>query len=162
MTTEPVGTPFDAAVVDAPAHRVLDRFMAPLHRRTLPKAPAATHVLIVDDEPLVRRTTSMILHHMGGYQVAEAGDAAEAVARCREQAFDLAVVDVLMPGARGDEVVAALWQFQRRLRVLYLTGYPDALFTRRPVLCDEEAFLEKPYTAAGLLEAVALALTGHL
>jgi hypothetical protein len=47
-----------------------------------------------------------------------------------------------------------------KLKSLYFTGYSDRLFERRKVLWEHEAFLEKPVTPKGLLEAVSLLLSG--
>jgi hypothetical protein len=46
--------------------------------------------------------------------------------------------------------------------VLYFTGFTDQLFSARPALRANEAFLEKPVTATGLREAVSLALFGPM
>jgi hypothetical protein len=51
-------------------------------------------------------------------------------------------------------------QTQPNLKVLYVTGFAGQLFWERPVL-DHEAYLEKPISPAGLLEAVSMALFGH-
>ena len=46
--------------------------------------------------------------------------------------------------------------------MLYLTDHGDRLFKDRHTLGDGEAFLEKPFTVAGLLEAVSLQMFGRL
>ena len=76
--------------------------------------------------------------------------------------FDLLVTDVTMPGMRGDELARHLRQADSDLKVLYLTGFSDRLFETRPLLWEDEAFLEKPVTVQGLLEAVALLLVGRV
>jgi len=48
------------------------------------------------------------------------------------------------------------------VKVLYFTGYSDSLFEERKLLWQHEAFIEKPVTIAGLLEAVSLLLFGHV
>lgn len=48
------------------------------------------------------------------------------------------------------------------LKVLYVAGNVSALFEARPLLFDGEAFLGKPYTKTGLLEAVSLLRWGTL
>jgi hypothetical protein len=48
------------------------------------------------------------------------------------------------------------------MKVLYLTGYADQLFDEREMLWQDEAFLDKPCTANGLLESVSLLLFGRL
>jgi FixJ family two-component response regulator len=46
--------------------------------------------------------------------------------------------------------------------VLYLTGFSDELFKQKAVLRGDEAFVDKPVSIQGLLEAVSLLLFGHL
>lgn len=130
-------------------------------RRT-ERAPKDTTVLIVDDEPQVRLTTSRILRYGGGYVVFEAGNGPDALELTNERTFDLAVMDVVMPDVSGDELVGRIRKRQPDLKVLYLTGSVDTLFDNRGKLWEAEAFLEKPFTKTGLLQAVSLALTGHL
>jgi DNA-binding NarL/FixJ family response regulator len=48
------------------------------------------------------------------------------------------------------------------LKVLYLTGYSDRLFAEKTTLSNQEAFLEKPCSIVGLLQAVSLAITGSV
>jgi hypothetical protein len=47
-------------------------------------------------------------------------------------------------------------------KVLYVTGNIDRLLDARSLLSDDEAFLDKPFTANGLLEAVSLLLTRRI
>jgi hypothetical protein len=45
--------------------------------------------------------------------------------------------------------------------VLYVSGFVDSLFEKRQTLWQGEAFLEKPFTARGLVQAVSLLLSGQ-
>jgi hypothetical protein len=47
------------------------------------------------------------------------------------------------------------------IKVLYVTGFADVLFTERRTLWEDEAFVEKPVSMLALREAVSLALFGH-
>ena len=60
----------------------------------------------------------------------------------------------------GDELARRAWLRMQDLKVLYLTGYSDYLFGVRSTLWEHEAFLDKPPTATGVLEAVALSIFG--
>jgi FixJ family two-component response regulator len=64
-----------------------------------------------------------------------------------------------MPGLGGDEMVSRIRTTRPDLKVLYVTGHIDKLMDSRP-LWEGEAFLDKPFTAAGLTEAVSLLLHG--
>jgi DNA-binding NarL/FixJ family response regulator len=62
---------------------------------------------------------------------------------------------------RGDELARQLRQRDPDVKVLYFTGYSDRLFEHRKTLWEHEAFIEKPVTVNGLLEAVSLLLFGQ-
>jgi two-component system cell cycle sensor histidine kinase/response regulator CckA len=118
-------------------------------------------VLIVDDEPPILRFAERVLRK-GGYETSIATGAAEALAlQPAEPALDLLVTDLVMPDMDGDELARRLCQRLPDLKVLYLTGFSDRLFAERHTLQSNEAFVEKPVTATGLLEAVSLLLFGH-
>ena len=123
------------------------------------KPPA--RVLVVDDEEGIRRYAARVLGD-AGYAITVAADGPEALRIADEQGmFDLFVVDINMPGMRGDELARQLRQREPNVKVLFFTGFSDRLFEERHVLWEGEAFLEKPVTKNGLLEAVALLLFGH-
>jgi FixJ family two-component response regulator len=71
------------------------------------------------------------------------------------------VVDLQMPLMTGDEVAQRLRRADPDLKVLYFTGHSDRLVKETTTLSANEAFLEKPVTIQGLLEAVSLLLFGH-
>src|SRR5205085_8863258 len=93
--------------------------------------------------------------------VANQGEEAKAVLERGEQ-FDVAILDVMMPEMTGDEVARLFRLAHPDGKVLFVTGYADALFGLRPVLWTDEAFLEKPFTTEGVLEAVSLLLNGQI
>ena len=72
------------------------------------------------------------------------------------------MADLDMPELRGEEMVKRIRATRPDLRVLYVTAYIDRLMDARPVLWEGEAFLEKPFNAAGLREAVSQILYGTL
>ncbi len=73
------------------------------------------------------------------------------------------MADLDMPELGGDEMVRRIRATRPDLRVLYVTGNIDRLLDdERPELRDGEAFLDKPFSAVGLLEAVSLILYGTL
>jgi YesN/AraC family two-component response regulator len=74
--------------------------------------------------------------------------------------FDLVVTDVMMPQMTGDELARRLRLQHPTVKVLYLTGFSDRLFKEKVTLWADEAFLDKPCTVKGLLEAVSLLLFG--
>ena len=101
--------------------------------------------------------------HEAAYVTAVAGDGHEALAIAPTLgSIDLLLTDVVMPEMNGDELARRLCVQQPDLKVLYFTGFSDRLFKDKGLLWEGEAFLDKPCTAQGLLEAVSLLLTGHV
>ena len=128
---------------------------------TLTSAPDRPVVLVVDDEVSIRLLASRALQ-MAGYRVLEASDGTEALKFLDGNTpLDLLLTDINMPGLKGDEVARRFRRAQPELKVLYLSGFVDLLFAERSVLWEDEAFLEKPFSIKGLLEAVSLATSGH-
>jgi len=68
----------------------------------------------------------------------------------------------MMPGMEGHELSRRLRAANPNLRVLYLTGFSDRLFDAKQQMWDLEAYLDKPFTAESLRQAVALLVTGRL
>jgi two-component system cell cycle sensor histidine kinase/response regulator CckA len=119
-------------------------------------------MLVVDDDPSVRAFAERALRE-AGYDLVVAIDGPTALELVAHDArgFDLAVIDLMMPVMTGDVVAAALRRVHPDLKVLYFTGFGDDLFKQRGTLGAYEAYLDKPVTMKGLLEAVSLLLYGH-
>ena len=97
-----------------------------------------------------------------GWQVVTARDGADAVAvAAQTERLTLLVTDLMMPNMNGDELARRLLANERDLPVLYLTGFSDRLFADRMLLGEHEAFLDKPCSVKGLLEAVSLVSRRH-
>ena len=118
-------------------------------------------VLVVDDEAPIRQMERRILE-LHGFRVAEASNGLEALRMLDDgMALDLLIADLDMPELSGEEMVRRIHISRHDLKVLYVTGNIDRLLDKR-LLRDGEAFLDKPFTADGLVEAVSLLLTGRI
>ena len=127
-----------------------------------PSAAEPARVLIVDDEAGVRGFVDRTLRE-AGYVTATAADGPDAL-RVAETfgAFDLLLTDLRMPTMNGDVLARTIRQRTPNVKVLYLTGFSDQLFGEKHALGEGEAFLDKPASVKGLLEAVSLLLTGAI
>ena len=126
------------------------------------EAKASIRVLVVDDEDTVRTFAERVLRD-AGYETVGASDGPEALTIAQQQGpFDLLLADVVMPQMLGDELARRVRQVEPDVKVLYLTGNSDQIFKERTTLWEGEAFLDKPTSVKGLLEAVSLMLFGHL
>ena len=121
-----------------------------------------TRILIVDDEAVVVEFVERVLETVG-YQLMTATSGEQALDLCAKRGMPhLLVTDMKMPRMEGDELASRLRQQEPDLKVLYLTGFADLLFKNKEMLWDGEAYLEKPCTINGLLEAVSLLLSGQV
>jgi signal transduction histidine kinase len=112
-------------------------------------------ILLVEDEENVRKPQAEILGARG-YQVLEAGDAAQAMALCKKHKgpIHLMVTDILMNGMSGVELAERLAFERPEMKVLFATGYPAGL-AERPSLVQEDApLLKKPFTGRALVAKV--------
>jgi CheY-like chemotaxis protein len=107
-------------------------------------------ILLLDDEPLLRRATSLILSRHGG-RVTSAASADEAIALAERRIYDVAVLDVSPPGPSATELL-------RRFRAGGLAPRRVIAICGAPLRPREaEAFTEvlvKPYRFESLLRAV--------
>lgn len=122
----------------------------------------AVRVLVVDDEEPVRKFVERVLRE-AGYVTTLASDGPEALEIVKNgTAIDVLVTDLMMPKMTGDELARRLRQDEPTLKVLYLTGFSDRLFKEKSTLWQDEAFLEKPCSVKGLLQAVSLLYSGTI
>ncbi len=144
-------------LIDRPGVNVADGWKRPaLHVRK--------RLLVVDDESPIIRLVERILS-ADNYEIRTA-DSGTAAVRLLDQPgavpVDLLVTDLVMPGMSGRELAAVVRQRCPAVRVLYQTGFVDNLFTGVQELASGEAFIEKPFSAVGLLEATRLLMFGHI
>ena len=119
-------------------------------------------VLVVDDEEPIRRVARRVLES-GGFDVLDASNGFEALEQLDKGThIDLLMADLRMPQLGGGEMARRFRAANPDLKVLYVSGYTDELFEDRQVLWDGEAFLDKPFSPKGLVEAATLLLNGRL
>ncbi len=113
-------------------------------------------VLVVEDEPDVRRMAERILTK-GGYSVigTDEGEAAVRICEHEEQRVDLLLTDVIMPAMLGTELVEKVRALRPELPVLYMSGYSHEVLAPQALTGDgSSAFIEKPFSANALKGSV--------
>jgi DNA-binding response OmpR family regulator len=119
-------------------------------------------VLIVDDEEGMRKLVEKILQSAGyETETASDGDVAIAIANV-SRPFDLLVTDEMMPRMVGHQLARYMRERYLEIKVLYLTGFSDELFKSKGSLWADEAFIDKPVSPEGLLQAVSLLMFDRL
>jgi len=122
-------------------------------------AASSGHTLmVVDDDPDLRRTLSQILRQ-DGHLVLEAEDGPHAVAACREQPVHLMLLDYVMPGMNGAEVVEQVRTFDPAVQIVLQTGYASEQPARQMLAeLDIQGYHDKSEGPARLLVWVDAAL----
>src|SRR5919107_96465 len=115
-------------------------------------------VLIVDDEPNIRRMVGALLTSEG-YEVRDAADGATGLARAAESAPDVVLLDLMMPGEiDGLAALARLRERYPELPVIMMSGRAGLADAVRATKLGAFNFLEKPLAPEGVLVALASAL----
>jgi PAS domain S-box-containing protein len=112
-------------------------------------------VLVVDDEPIVRKIAATSLKRYG-YTVATAENGREGVERFRELHAELKIVilDMTMPVMGGEEALQRMRHINARVPVILSSGYNEVEAVRRFTGKGLAGFIQKPYTAAALAEKI--------
>lgn len=116
-------------------------------------------ILVVDDEPALRRTLERALGGMG-YDVVSVGDPLLVYELLDAADYDLVILDIHLPQLSGDTLAIALLRRWPRLaeRLLLMTGDPWALRSEWPEELRRCPLLVKPFTLDGLAGMVRGAL----
>ena len=116
-------------------------------------------ILVVEDEGPVRAMVREILR-LHNYTVLEARDGAEAIQVCeaRREPIHLLLTDVVMPRMNGHLLADRLARSHPRLKVLYMSGYPNDVVQPPTLTAAGRRYLQKPFTASVLTEQVREAL----
>ena len=116
-------------------------------------------VLVVDDEPDI---TALVAYHLAkaGYRVSTAANGSDALRAAREERPDVVVLDLMLPGASGYEVLQELRRMAetRQVGVILLTSRRDEADRIRGLSLGADDYLTKPFSPAELALRVAALL----
>ncbi len=130
----------------------------PLRTLSPPRAPLRqaedeslrkSHVLVVDDEELYRRSLGRILTRVG-HVVSEARDATEALACVAGQPVDLVLADIKMPGINGLELVRQVHEINPDLPCIVITGFGSPENSVEALRAGAFWYLDKPFDQGNL------------
>ena len=110
-------------------------------------------VLLVDDE---KRLLDVLRMALASYEVTTASSVEEALGRIAEEAYDVVVSDVTMPGRGGVDLFAEVEQVQPLLRdrFVFMTGGPHRQGTRDQIESSHRPCLEKPFHGEELIQVI--------
>ena len=115
-------------------------------------------ILLVDDEELVLRSMEKTLLR-AGFDVETAGNVMAGLTLFREaldtgEPFDVAILDLNMPGTDGSEILREMRGVKHRLPVVIITGYPDSEMMDRAMKQGPLGVLLKPFDDSDIINAV--------
>jgi two-component system, cell cycle sensor histidine kinase and response regulator CckA len=140
-------TPGEGAVFTLELPRATEPALPPPLRRPLPEVSHRIRVLLVDDEPLLRKALSRVLSpQCESVTLAASGEEALALVDARPNDFDLVLLDLSMPGMPGREVLSRLAERVPALPVVVLSGHVET----RASLAAAFDVLEKPVSSPQL------------
>ena len=116
-----------------------------------------TPVLVVDDEPMVRKSLALALERAGA-SVVTAADGQEALAKYREAKSSVIFADVRMPGMDGFALLRSVKRLDPSTPVVLITGFGDDEFAARAEEAGAAGVLNKPITTAELQHVLAALL----
>jgi len=126
---------------------------------SLPDIRHAPSILVIDDQPTVRRMAHRLLSEWG-FRVfeAESGEEGLEVLETARFAIQLVIVDVVMPLADGVQVTAKIRDRWPGQRTLYMSAHPAEVLMEYGLTKLDAPFLAKPFTRDELLTKVSEAL----
>lgn len=113
----------------------------------------AERVLVIEDEALVRDLVVLNLKH-AGYTVSAETTFATGAKALRDPAIELAIVDVMLPGGEGFQLVSDARDDGVRCPILMLTARSEVSARVRGLDCGADDYLTKPFDVAELLARV--------
>ncbi len=113
-------------------------------------------ILIVDDDPLIRKLVATTLEDVSGFRLMEAGDGEEAVATAAAERPEIVFLDIDMPRLNGIDACRRIRAdpASTRATIVMLTAATDGLAEDRARDAGADLFLTKPFSPLELLRLV--------
>jgi two-component system alkaline phosphatase synthesis response regulator PhoP len=125
-------------------------------RRFLPtpsSTPMSNRILVIEDEETLALGVRDALIH-AGYEVTIAHDGSSALETLRANPFDLAVLDLMLPGTNGLDVLRTLRDEQHKIRVVILTALADEADVLKGFELGADDYMAKPFSPKELVARV--------
>ena len=120
-----------------------------------PREASVLKVLVVDDFPLFRRgVRDLVVEGFHGAKIGEAGNSHEMLDLLRRKPWDVAVMDISMPGMNGLDALKQVRQEFPELPVLILSMYPEDQYAIRMFKAGADGYLNKSSAPEELVKAI--------
>ena len=116
-------------------------------------------ILVVEDHAIFVRALVRLLHERGRHDVTAVGSGEEALEHLPNDLFDLALLDVSLPGVNGIDLVSQIHQRQPRLPCLIVSGYLAPHYVNLSMAAGARGYVLKE-DISGILEAIGQVLHG--
>ncbi len=120
-----------------------------------------TSVLIVDDETFIRQILARIVSREG-YEVRQACDGRDALARLSEASYDIVISDIKMPNMDGMELLAEIKANHPDIPVILITAYAGEYSAEEALKAGADAFIAKPFKNTEIAETLRKVLQKNL
>lgn len=112
-------------------------------------------VIIADDHPLVRAGLKHVLDECADMELADEVDNGNDLITCVRQAkFDVVLLDMVMPGRSGIELIKQLKHEFPKLPIIVLSTHKEDMFALRTIKAGVSGYLCKDYAADSLVQAI--------
>lgn len=127
-------------------------------------ANSTTHrVFIVEDHPVMREGYVSLINSEPDMEVCgEAASAEEAFERAADLEYDIAIVDLSLPGVNGVELIKRLRSYDEDAQILVVSAHDESLYAERALRAGARGYLMKHESARKFVEAVRQVLEGDL
>src|ERR1700722_16826321 len=126
----------------------------------LAAAGMPARILVIDDESSIRESLEVLLS-LEGYTVSMAVDGEEGLHMIETESFDLALLDLALPGQSGMELLPQIKERQPELPVIMITAYGTVDNVVEAVRAGAENFVQKPWDNEKLLADIRSAVARH-
>ena len=123
----------------------------------------AHRILLVEDHPVMREGYISLLNAETDLEVvAEASSAEEGFDLATDTEYDIAIVDLSLPGVNGVELIKRLRSIDEDVKVLVVSAHDEALYAERALRAGARGYLMKHESAKQFVRAVRTVLDGEL
>ncbi len=118
------------------------------------------NILLAEDQAMVRGALAGLLRLEAGVSVTEAADGKAALTQLKQQAFDVLLTDIEMPGLTGIELAQYVQQHLTATKVMIITTFGRAGYVKRAMDAGVSGFLLKDAPVEQLMQALKQVMAG--
>jgi DNA-binding NarL/FixJ family response regulator len=118
-----------------------------------------TSILVVEDHAVLVEALVRLLRDRGHYDVTAVGSGEDALQRLLTQEFDLALLDVSLPGVNGIDLIGQIHAREPDLPCLMVSGYMAPHYVNQSIAAGARGYVLKE-DISGILDAIPQVLTG--